>query len=161
MKPFKRQVSSILRRKLYIAPSDEFLEEEIFHNWCDLHIPRKERAEISLEEVVDALETIKSERARQLNKSSLQVDFIYYSWVDAQAEQLRFNFISSRHAQLPFGCRTVLASDEREIVEDYFSSLGEDLLNVSLWEETEADGREADDDDFILKVYTETIRHKP
>jgi hypothetical protein len=41
--------------------------------------------------------------------------------VDDQAGQLRFNFINSNHAKLPFGSPVIIVQTEDEILLDYLT----------------------------------------
>lgn len=163
MDSLTKQVDYILNQKLYIADSCNYLSEEIYNNCFGLHITQQECDKISLDEFLASLKTIRIERLWQLKKSHIKTNLIYYSWVDSQAEQLRFNFISAYHSKLPFECNIEKVNTEKEIAEDYFASVKEDLLQLSLLKNIETDDEmddiESDNSSIILKVYTEIIHH--
>ena len=157
MDALEKQLKFILRQKLYIADSDKFLSEEIYNNCFGLFVTQQERTEINIDKILNILKMIRDNRKNQLNKTSKNINLIYYSWVDEQNEQLRFNFINATHKKLPFGCEILTATDEREIVEDYIASLDRHLLDFDALEDIFMSDSEKHSPKIILKVYSEYI----
>lgn len=157
MHTLEKQLKFILRQKLYIADSNKFLSEEIYNNCFGLFVTQQERTETNVDKILNMLKMIRDNRKNQLNKTPENINLTYYSWVDEQNEQLRFNFINSTHKKLPFGCEFLTVTDEREIVEDYIASLDRNLLDFDALEDISMSDSEKHYPQFILKVYSEHI----
>jgi hypothetical protein len=155
-----------IAKPIYLTDKTDEVEEEIKHNHWMVVVPSAIIAQTTTLDYIALLEKVKEVYKCQLDKSELDIDLIFYLWLD-EPGALCFNFINSNHHRLPFGCKLSYTDRPEQIVEEYLKSQyhdrfipWEELQTVVTPEEIEeADRAEKDlHSKFILTVYQELIK---
>lgn len=108
--------------ELFITDRTDIINEEIYHNYIRIGMTNNLAIEITTQEILRFLKNVKLDRQLQLMATNLEIDLIYYLWMDEMAGQLRFNFINSNHEKLPFGCNLNVVETETEIIDSFLCS---------------------------------------
>ena len=87
---------------IYITDKTDNVNKEIYENNIKIGVPEHLVQDIDPLTFSIFLSTAKQNAKAQLNKSELNVNLIFYAWLDEQAGQLRYNFINSNHDKIPF-----------------------------------------------------------
>jgi hypothetical protein len=134
-----------IAKPIYLTDKTDEVEEEIKHNHWMVVVPSAIIAQTTTLDYIALLEKVKEVYKCQLDKSELDIDLIFYLWLD-EPGALCFNFINSNHHRLPFGCKLSYTDRPEQIV-------------VTPEEIEEADRAEKDlHSKFILTVYQELIK---
>jgi hypothetical protein len=91
-----------------------------------------------------------------LSKSKFEIGLIFYTWFDAQASQLKFNFINSNHVKLPFRTLINLVQSENEIIQDFLNSKYHNGIPFKELEKVESD-EENNNNKYVVKAYKEIL----
>jgi len=73
-------------------------------------------------EIQGFLYQVRENRYWQLQQQDLPLELYYYLWYDEQAGQLRFNFITTRTATLPFSATIEVSETEEEIIATFLEA---------------------------------------
>jgi hypothetical protein len=154
---YLHQLKEFETSEMFITSDPADLQKEIENNCVYIIYPDSVCALPDVNEFAHFLTNVKVNRKRQLLETNMDVDLIYYSWVDDQAGQFRFNIINSNHKNLPFHCPIVFVSDEMEIVKKFYSAFRE--VSVPWKELHEVNGQEPEKStaEFTLEVYKQII----
>lgn len=109
-------LQEIVTDPLYLARSHHDLPREIQDNVWSLSLPQSLAAMFHPAEVKAFLHQVKQNRQAQLQQLDFPLKLHYYLWYDEQAGQLRFNFITTRTATLPFRAPIEASETEEEII---------------------------------------------
>ncbi len=101
--------------------TDRVRQETDCNCWSLGIIPELAQA-VSAADVLNFLRRVRAGRQRQLEASEWKIGLIYYLWFDAAAGTLRFCFINSNHAGLPFGGEIRPAASECSVVEQFLAA---------------------------------------
>lgn len=163
---FFNDLSSYISEPLYLTDKTDEMYEEIKNNHWVLTASSDIVSQTTTADILEFIQKVKDNYKSQLDKSSLDIDLIFYLWFEEPGE-LCFNFINSNHDTLPFGCKLKYTDRPEEIVEEYLKSKyhnqvipWDELQKVETPEEiAEADRIEKElRDNFVLTVYQEKIR---
>lgn len=109
-------LQEIIIDPLYLADLDHDLPREIQENMWSLSFSQSLAAMFQLTEIKWFLYQVRQNRHWQLQQQDLLLELYYYLWYDEQAGQLRFNFITTRTATLPFSATIEVSETEEEII---------------------------------------------
>jgi hypothetical protein len=162
---FFNELSSQISEPMYLTDKTDDVNEEIKHNLWILKAPPDIVVQTTTADFLEFIQNIKDNYKRQLDKSQLDINLIFYLWFDEFAGQLRFNFINSNHDKLPFGCKLKYTEKPEEIVEKYLNSQYHEGIPWNEFETLEtpeqiaaADRLEKElHDNFVLTIYQEKI----
>jgi hypothetical protein len=104
---------------VYLTASRDELDQEVAENMWSLGVSEELAGAIAPEEVRAFLQRVKRNRHEQLAQRGWPGGLRYYLWHDAQAGQLRFNFINSLHEALPFVAPVDACADEAPIIQTW------------------------------------------
>lgn len=163
---FFNDLSSQISEPKYLTDKTDEVNEEIKHNHWVLTAPSDIVAQTTTADFLEFIQRVKGNYKIQLDKSSLDIDLIFYLWFDEIAGQLSFNFINSNHDKLPFGCKLKHTDKPEEIVDQFLKSKYHEGIPWNELEtiETPEQMAEADrleevlHDNFVLTVYQEIIK---
>ena len=114
-KKYQDDLFKLAKVDIYITDKTDDMEKEIYENYVKIGVPEEHLENISTIFFQNFLYEVKQNAKRNLDVNSLNVDLIFYVWFDAQAGQLRYNFINSNHEKLPFTTEIQLVDDVYEI----------------------------------------------
>ena len=114
-KKYQDDVFKFAKVGIYITDKTDDMEKEIYENCVKIGVPDEHLENISASLFQNLLYQVKQNAKRNLDTNSLSVDLIFYVWFDAQAGQLRYNFLNSNHERLPFIAEFQLVDDVYEI----------------------------------------------
>lgn len=142
----------VIKNKITLIGKQELFLEEIQENmWClsFSHTMLKKITQKFLSKFWDRL--IQAIR-EQCHQEHIQIPITVYLWFDELAGQLRFNTLSGRKKDLPFGCTLRFVNDMQEIFNDFLTS---PYLAGIPWSEFEPLDNETDIQEipFVLKVF--------
>ncbi|RZK33891.1 MAG: hypothetical protein EOO61_14520 [Hymenobacter sp.] len=109
-------LQEIVTDPLYLANSDHDLPREIQENMWSLSLSQSLAAMFQPAEIKGFLYQVRQNRHWQLKQQDRPLELYYYLWYDEQAGQLRFNFITTRTATLPFSATIEVSETEEEII---------------------------------------------
>ncbi|HQQ13274.1 MAG TPA: hypothetical protein PK855_08920 [Bacteroidales bacterium] len=164
-KDFFNDLLNQISESLYLTDKTDGINEEINSNNWILAAPKEIISQSTTIDFLEFILKVKHNYKNQLNKSTLDIDLLFYMWFDEMAGQLRFNLINSNHDKLPFGCKINHTDRPEEIIDEYLKSNYHDGIP---WNEFESDETpeqimESDSeevelvDNFVLTVYQEKI----
>ncbi len=163
---FFKNFASHISDPIYLTDKTDEVNEEIKFNHWVMTAPSDIISQTTPSDFLEFIQKVKESFQIQLDKSSLDIDLVFYLWFEEPGE-LCFNFINSNHDSLPFGCTLKFTDNPTEIIDTYLKSQYHDrvipwdeLQTVETPEEiAEADRQEKElHDNFVLTVYQETIR---
>ena len=99
---FFENINEIISDKIYLTDNLDELNKEIENNHWSIAIDSDTVKFIEKDDLLYFLRKMIKNRISQLHKSELDMDLIFYTWFDEQTGNLNFNFINSRHENLPF-----------------------------------------------------------
>jgi hypothetical protein len=140
------EYQKIINDKIFITNQIDQLDEKIKVNCWFISISFDQVKKVDVENFSALIDQIKENRWKELNQSKVNTNLIFYLWYDEQAGQLRFNFITDRHKNLPFRCELKFVDHQNEILDQFLSSI------------TEIKDEDDASEVFTLKVYQEKIR---
>lgn len=165
-KAFFKALSSQLSDPIYLTENTDEVIEEIYHNCWAIGAPSTIIKQIKASDLLAFIQNVKDNHQIKLNNSLLDINLIFYMWLDVQAGQLRFNFINSNHNKLPFDCKLKYTDNPEEIVNQFLNYNYHDgipwdeLESIETPEELE-DANKLENEikaDFVLTVYQELIK---
>ena len=115
-------LQEIVNDPLYLANSDHDLPQEIQENMWSLSLSQSLAAMFQPAEIQGFLYQVRQNRHWQLQQQDLSLELHYYLWYDEQAGQLRFNFITTRTATLPFSATIEVSETEEEIIATFLEA---------------------------------------
>lgn len=151
---FFENINEIITDKIYLAEKLDELNKEIELNHWSIGIDSETAKTIKSKDLGNFLRKVIKNRISQLDKSDKDMDLIFYSWFDEQAGNLNFNFINSRHENLPFSTELEFVDSLDTIINDFLNSRYLDGIPLDELEDVSEDIEEID---FKLKVYKEDI----
>lgn len=150
-----------LEEPVYLTDSINQLEEEVSRNCWLISIPEELNSEITVDEISEFIRLVKQQYTKQLKASELNINLLFYLWIDEQAGQLHFNFINSNHAELPFGCNIITTDNMESIITEYLEFPDKYNGSIGFSDLSDIDDDFSDTEDesskFILNVYLEII----
>ncbi len=163
---FFNNLLSHISEPIYLTDKTSEINAEINSNNWILSAPMDIISQTTTTDFLEFIQKVKDNYKNQLDKSTLDIDLIFYMWFDEMAGQLRFNFINSNHSKLPFGCKLTHLDRPEEIVDKYLKSHYNDGIPMNELEtnETQEQIEEAERhkkelrDNFVLIVYQEKIK---
>ena len=163
---FFNNLLSHISEPIYLTDKTSEINAEINSNNWILSAPMDIISQTTTTDFLEFIQKVKDNYKNQLDKSTLDIDLIFYMWYDEMAGQLRFNFINSNHSKLPFGCKLTHLDRPEEIVDKYLKSHYNDGIPMNELEtnETQEQIEEAERhkkelrDNFVLIVYQEKIK---
>jgi len=132
-----QSLDEIVKDEIFITSETDLLEKEISENFWTISVKQEIANQLNVEELLNVIARIKSNRREQLSKSSIEIDLIFYMWHDDQASQLRFNFINSNHLSLPFGTKVKLIKSESQILSEFLKDNHHDGIGYNELKEIE------------------------
>ena len=96
------EVYALAKVGIYITNKTDNLNKEIEENCIKIGVQEEFVENIDPLTFSIFLSSVKQNAKAQLSKSNLNVNLIFYTWLDEQAGQLRYNFINSNHEKIPF-----------------------------------------------------------
>ena len=114
-KKYQDDLFKFAKVDIYLTDKTDEMEKEIYENYVKIGVPEEHLENISAIFFQSFLYEVKQNAKRNLDTNLLGVDLIFYVWFDAQAGQLRYNFINSNHERLPFTAEIQLVDDVYEI----------------------------------------------
>jgi hypothetical protein len=165
---FFNGLSAQIAEPIYLTDKTDEVAEEINNNCWALSPPDDIVSQTTTIDFLEFIQKVKDSYKNQLDQSQLDIDLIFYLWVDAMAGQIRFNFINSNHNQLPFGCKLKFTERPEEIIMQYLTSTHregipwKEFYPVETTEQiVEAERVEKElKDDYSLTVYREIIKKR-
>ena len=151
---FFKSISEIETDEIYLTETLDELSKEIEINHWSISIDSETAMKIENADLHNFLRKVIENRISQLDKSDKNMDLIFYSWFDEQAGNLNFNFINSRHEDLPFSTELEFVDSLDTIINDFLNSRYLDGIPLDELEDVSEDIEETD---FKLKVYKEDI----
>jgi glutaredoxin-related protein len=118
MTNFKQYMEALFmhtKNEIFITDKTTKLEKEVFENSVKIAVPEFAIADISWQLFENLFYEVKQNAKQQLSKNSLHINMIFYVWLDAQAGQLRYNFINSNHKALPFTGKLNFLKDSYQV----------------------------------------------
>jgi hypothetical protein len=151
---------------LYLTDKTSELNEEIYSNNWILSAPSEIIFQSTTIDFLEFIEKVKDNYKNQLDKSTLDIDLLFYLWFDEMAGQLCFNFINSNHDKLPFSCKLKHIERPEEIIDKFLKSNYHDEIPWNEFEDVETPEQivESDSieielvDNFVLSIYQEKIK---
>lgn len=151
---FFQNNDKILSAEIYLTDNlDNLLNEMETNHWC-LNIDPKTAKNIEKQELKDFLKNVIENRKSQLEKSSMNIDLVFYIWFDQFSGNLHFNLINSKHEKLPFDSELNFVDSIDKIIEKFLDSTYLDYLEKASWEELENNSNEKNN---RLNIYKEII----
>lgn len=138
---------------LFIANSNEELELEVARNLCLISISGDIAKVTSVDDFITFFNSLLLSREAEIKEKLVQQKMIFYAWFDEMAGQLRFNFISSDHDNLPFTANLRRVTLEK-IIKDFLSSMFQGGIPA---EDFEGSLVEDTSNDFVLEVFSKLI----
>ena len=96
------EVYALAKADIYITDKTDNVNKEIENNCIKIGVPEHLINDIDPLTFSIFLSTAKQNAKAQLSKSDIDVNLIFYVWLDEQAGQLRYNFINCNHDKIPF-----------------------------------------------------------
>lgn len=133
----------ILKRTLLIEHNAALQDSEIEHNmWC-ITQAHTAHALITTTEIESFLHKLLNMRQQEIEEKLIKPPIVFYLWFDSMASQLRFNFLSGCHSELPFNCTFRVVVHPREIIATF---LGEQVVEEP-----------CNDEPFVLPVFKKCL----
>jgi hypothetical protein len=120
---FDKWLPEIENDSLTIDATPTGINKEARNNLWTFSVTEKEAQTLDKNDIVSFLVDVAKLRDQQLRLLGVEAGAItYYCWVDEQARQLRFSFVSSSHSILPFGGAIALADDLGTIADQFLDA---------------------------------------
>jgi len=116
-----------------ICKSSE-LNKSARENQWSLFISKTEYDDLTMEKLVDFLEG-----AYFALKEKWHEGFVFYSWFDAMAGQLRFSSVSARHKKLPFNRKLIIIDDAEVLAVEALNEYSDMYKGTNLCKSTRRD----------------------
>jgi len=124
-------------------------------NQCTLKIDSETAKSVENLKLSNFLNDVIKNRKAQLEKSSKDVDLLFYTWFDDLSGYLHFVLINAKHQNLPFQSKAIFVGSINQIVEKFLDPEYLDYLSKASWETLENDQQNKED---IVYVYKKLVK---
>ena len=101
-KKFQDDLFILAKSDLYITDKIDAINKEIEVNSTNISIPKEHFENVSALFFENYFYKVKQNAKQKLEESPLNMDLIFYVWIDDKTGQLCYNFINSHHKNVPF-----------------------------------------------------------
>ena len=152
-KEFFESIAYITSSEIYLTEKLDELVDEMSNNNCYVNIELETINNVSNNKLINFIEKVILNRQLQLISSNKKISLIFYLWIDDLSGNLHFNFINSKHKQLPFNCKLKYVDSIHSIVNCFLDIDYQKKIKSKSVDEILTDF----DNDEYLDIYTRII----